>query len=320
MNYKSAINWWLGRFGYRIVRISKVGRGPVKEPGTAPELMNAREAIIHQINYTNHNLYLHLKEASRVRELYYRDVMLVLDRIAHFLPEVRTKIETKHPVAVDTDDHKFPWGTMQDNTRLPRFVAACERYFRNRGASARRLTYLDLGCSGGGLVLDFLLRGHEAFGIEGSDFSQLAQRAEWRLLPGNLLTADVTKPFRLSRAADGQAIRCDVVSAWEVMEHIAEDDLPQLFENVLGHLTPEGFFVGSICLVPDIDERTGANYHRCVKPRSWWESRFLHLGMRMIDDHGFAFGDFCRGTGNGPIDENYMEHPEVGFHFVAVRK
>jgi hypothetical protein len=57
---------------------------------------------------------------------------------------------------------------------------------------------MDLGCSGGGLVFDFLLRGHTAVGIEGSDFSQKSQRAEWRLLNQcNLLTADITKPFQV---------------------------------------------------------------------------------------------------------------------------
>ncbi len=45
-----------------------------------------RDAIIHQVNNTNHNLYLHLREAMRVRELYYRDTMMILDRLAHGYP------------------------------------------------------------------------------------------------------------------------------------------------------------------------------------------------------------------------------------------
>src|SRR5262249_44912073 len=151
----------------------------------------------------------------------------------------------------------------QDNTRLPRFVSACERFFITRGEQPRRLTYLDLGCAGGGLVLDFLLRGHEAFGIEGSDFSLLAQRGEWGLLPGNLFTADITKPFSLNRATDGTPICCDVLSAWEVMEHIADEDLPQLFDNILRHMKQDGFFVGSIATEPvPIDKKTGAIYHQ----------------------------------------------------------
>lgn len=103
------------------------------------------------------------------------------------------------------------------------------------------------------------------------------------------------------------------------MEHIAEDDLPQLFRNVLQHLKSDGLFIGSIALVPDDHPATGARYHRTVRPRGWWERQFAALGLPMRRDHGFEFEDFCRGTGNGPIDENYRDHPEIGFHFVAAR-
>src|SRR5665213_893793 len=92
-------------------------------------------------------VHMQLQAISRMQELYYRDMMSVLDRIAHFVPHNEAFIETDCPGAVDTEDHKFPWGTMQDNTRLPRFVAACERYFASRGGKQRPLTYLDLGCS-----------------------------------------------------------------------------------------------------------------------------------------------------------------------------
>jgi SAM-dependent methyltransferase len=290
-----------------------------REVLTKGELRQVHDAIVHRLNYVDHNLYLHLREASRVRELYYRDVMLVLDRFAQFIPKSRVELKTDHPVAADTDDHRFPRGTAQDNTRLPRFVAACERYFAQRGQPSRPLTYLDLGCAGGGLVLDFVLRGHEGFGIEGSDFSQLGLRAEWRMLRDNLFTADITKPFSLCRAGTGEPVVCDIVSAWEVMEHIADRDLAQLFDNVRRHLKTDGFFVGSIALVPDGDEKTEAVYHRTVEAQDWWQGRFEQLGMRMIEDHGFEFADFSRGTGNGPIDRDYRSEPGVGFHFVSVR-
>jgi SAM-dependent methyltransferase len=284
------------------------------------DLSAAVTNIKADISHINYNLNEQLKAAVLVRELYYRDMMLLLDRLTHFTSTTPATVHTKHQVAWDSDDHKVPRGTKQDNTRLPRFVSACERFFIRRGEQPRRLKYLDLGCAGGGLVLEFLLRGHEAFGIEGSDFSLLAQRSEWRLLPGNLFTADITKPFTLS-ATDGTPICCDVLSAWEVMEHIADEDLPQLFDNILRHMEQDGFFVGSISTEPvPIDKKTGAIYHRTVKPEVWWKKRFTDLGMRMIEDHGFTFNDFCRGTGNGPLDPNFLENPEGGFHFVALRE
>lgn len=278
-----------------------------------------RDAILHQINYTNQNLYLHLKEAMRVRELANRDLLLAIDRLAQILPATPMAFEATRPVAMDTDDHLFPWGAAQDNTRSPRFVAACERHFPGRS-----LTFMDLGCSGGGLVLDFILRGHRGFGVEGSDAPLRAQRAEWRLLRHNLFTGDITRPFTLRPASPEQAtaappVACDVISAWEVMEHIADADLPGLFANLHTHLKPDGLFIGSIALGPDDNPVTGARYHRTVQPQAWWRARFAELGLPMLDQHDFAFEDFCRGTNNGPIDENYRSNPEIGFHFVARR-
>jgi SAM-dependent methyltransferase len=271
-----------------------------------------REAIIHRVNYTNHNLYLHLAEANRKRELFYRDIMIAIDHFAKVYPGQMADFTTETPVAVDTDDHNVPWGAAHDNTRLPRLVAACERRFQ------RPLTFLDLGCSGGGLVLDFVLRGHRAFGIEGSDHPLRALRAEWRVLHHSLMTGDITKPFYLNEKNSSEPVLCDVISMWEVLEHIATEDLPQLFSNIRRHLKKDGIFIGSVAHVPD-DHPNGAKYHRTVQPAEWWTSRFSQLGMRMIENHGFVFEDFARGTNNGPIDENYKDQAGIGTHFVAVQ-
>lgn len=274
--------------------------------------LNAKiDSVLHQVNYTNHNLYLHLAEAVRKRDLYYRDIMIAVNKVSEIYPRAHINFHSDVPVAADTDDHKFPWGASHDNTRLPRLVLAAERMFE------RDLTFLDLGCSGGGLVLDFVLRGHRAYGIEGSNHPQQALRAEWRVLPNNLMTGDITKPFYLNEKS-GEPILCDVISMWEVLEHIAEDDLPQLFENVKRHLKPDGVFIGSVCHVPD-DHPNGARYHRTVRPMDWWLERFSEYGLPMTSNHNFQFADFARGTSNGPLDGNYMDNPGVGSHFVARR-
>ena len=109
------------------------------------------------------------------------ELLFQIDDVRSLLLETRLQkhnviLETAHPVAYTSNDHRFPWGTKNDNTRSPRFCAAIERHF------GRRVSALDLGCSGGGIVFDFLLRGHFAMGLEGSDFSLKTQRAEWRLI------------------------------------------------------------------------------------------------------------------------------------------
>lgn len=269
-----------------------------------------RDAVLDRIGQTHDDLYRHINQAAQLRELYHRDLVQMLDRVARILPPAEVEITTEHPIAVDSDDHKFPWGTMNDNTRSPRFVRACEAMF------AGPIQFMDLGCSGGGLVLDFLLRGHRAIGVEGSDFSRRAQRAEWRLLPGHLFTADVTRPFTLRQRDCGETTRCHVISAWEVLEHIAERDLAPLFQNIARHLRPEGVFVGSVTTVPDGDPARGAVYHQTVQPRPWWEAKFRELGFESVSQHSFTFRDYCRLTGNGPLDPDLSLNPDIGFHFV----
>lgn len=269
-----------------------------------------RDTVLHRIDQIHSDLYRHIHQGAQLRELYYRDLVQMLDRVTRIIPGGEVEIATDHPIAVDSDDHKFPWGTMNDNTRSPRFVRACEGMF------PAPIQFMDIGCAGGGLVLDFLLRGHRAIGVEGSDYSRRAQRAEWRLLPGHLFTADITRPFTLRQREGGETTRCHVISAWEVLEHIAERDLPPLFQNIARHLRPEGIFVGSVTTVPDGDAARGAVYHQTVQQRPWWEAKFRELGFEPVSEHPFTFRDYCRLTGNGPLDPDLSLNPEVGFHFV----
>jgi SAM-dependent methyltransferase len=274
------------------------------------KLAESRKEIIDLVGYTHHDLHGRINDAARVREIYYRDLMMVLDRTSGFVPQPDFELQTDHPVAFASHDHQFPWGTKNDNTRSPRFVRACESAF------ATPIQYMDLGCSGGGLVLDFILCGHRAVGIDGSDYSLKAQRAEWRLLRNSLFTADIAYPFTILERATGRPMACDVISAWEVLEHLSEEQLPRLFENVARHLKPGGLFVGSVTTAPDGDPELGIVYHLSVQPRPWWEAIFRRCGFTNSETNPFQHADFCRLTGNGPMDPDNRTNPEIGFHFV----
>jgi SAM-dependent methyltransferase len=221
-------------------------------------------------------------------------------------------IVTDYPVAVMSDDQTFPRGVRSDNSRHPRFVRAVEQLFN------RRLRHLDLGCAGGGLVLDFLLRGHDSVGVEGSDFALREQRAEWRTIPGRLFTGDITKPFWF-RAADGSRSKFDVMTAWEVLEHIPEAALPGLCDNIRENLADDGIFVASVATFEDRDPVTGAVWHVTLKPRDWWMETFASHGLEARDGC-FHARDYVRGTGNprvgpsGAWDWDVERDPELGFH------
>jgi cyclopropane fatty-acyl-phospholipid synthase-like methyltransferase len=74
---------------------------------------------------------------------------------------------------------------------------------------------------------------------------------------------------------------------WEVLEHIAETDLPQLFTNILNHMEVGGYFVASTTSVPDI--QNGVDLHQTRWTNEQWrgmiaqrypELQHVELGLR----------------------------------------
>ncbi len=186
--------------------------------------------------------------------------------IAEHSQSTRVTLKTDHPVAVDSVDHLFPLGTMQDNYRSPAFTRKLIDLYPDASASV-----LDIGCSGGGFVKEVNEFGHLAVGLEGSDYSQRHRRAEWATIPDRLFTCDCTKPFSMSFAENGNTRPAlfDAVTAWEFLEHIETEDLSMVFQNVAAHLNPEtGIFVASVnlhsCGIEDHE------YHATVQPEWWW--------------------------------------------------
>jgi len=256
-----------------------------------------------------------LDETHRHIDFTYRDILIALQRQQAFLPENDVKLETSYPVAYESLDHLYPHGTIRDNTRYPRFVEKCETLL----APKKKLAFLDLGCSGGGMVLEAALRGHLSIGLEGSDCSKIEQRAEWRLLGDRLQTCDITKPFFL-RNSEKEIQQFDIITAWEVLEHIAEADLLQLFENIRNHLTKGGYFIGSIANWNDIDTESGINWHVTVHPYDWWKKKFLEAGFQIVTED-FAKADLARGGYNPPhcYEKPYPETSEKSL-YIAVHK
>ena len=173
---------------------------------------------------------------------------------------------------------------------------------------------LDLGCAGGGLVRSFLEDGHVAIGIEGSDISKRSVSGEWDNIPYHLFTCDIAQPFQVVDAAQNPFL-FDLITAWEVFEHIPENKVPGVLENIYRHLKPGGYVIVSIDLLPDGNPISGAVYHQTLKPASWWIGLFEKQKFLLPKDHGFEAEDMVRG--NGLTIKDWWPAHGNGIHIVA---
>jgi SAM-dependent methyltransferase len=217
-------------------------------------------------------------------------------------------LHTTKPVAVDSPDHILPFGTKQDNSRNILFNRKLEALM-----GRRPLDLLDFGCAGGGFVKSCIDGGHQAVGLEGSDYSQNIRRAEWAKIPDNLFTCDVTAEFRLARvdpatAAETDA-RFDVITAWEFIEHIRTEDLPAVSRNALRHLKPGGLWIMSVNRNREVIN--GITLHQTVQDRGWWIDFFAAQGFTNHQEVVDYFGnDWVRGP---------LQFAPNSFHLVLTR-
>ena len=161
--------------------------------------------------------------------------------------------ETQHPVAFESPDHLAPKGTAVNNSTNKKFILHMDAKLRREFGAKTALRMMDLGCAGGQTIVDFMTLGWQGVGLEGSDFSLKHRRANWAQLANtHLFTCDITKPYQMK--FDGQPAKFHLVTAWEVMEHIATPDLKQVLENISRHLEAGGYFIASTTETSDIHE------------------------------------------------------------------
>tara|TARA_R110000744_G_scaffold46571_4_gene102906 strand:+ start:2026 stop:2703 length:678 start_codon:yes stop_codon:yes gene_type:complete len=185
-------------------------------------------------------------------------------------------VETDFPIAFDSPDHLMPWGAKRDNHSDTKFILQGIEYSKpkNQDGSKRAIKVADLGCSGGGLIKEWLDYTPMAIGLEGSDYSAKHQRAEWRTLyNNNLFTCDISRPFQINY--NNEPYKADFISAWEVIEHIEPTRLGVLFDNVWNHLEDGGIFLGSGAHESDSPE--GMELHLSLHTQIEWESEIFPL-------------------------------------------
>ena len=202
---------------------------------------------------------------------------------------IKISVECKAKIAYDSLDYRMPLGTRQDNSSNHIFN---EKLYRLYGG--RQISVLDVGCSGGGFVKELIDDGHIAIGLEGSDYSKKFQRAAWREIPEFLFTCDITKPFSIYISPPKRLMLFDVITAWEVMEHIEKRDISQVITNVVRHMSQNGIWIMSISNSHSISN--GVDLHRTKETKNWWIKKFDEFGLTYVDDYVKYFNtQFVRG-------------------------
>ena len=222
-------------------------------------------------------------------------------------------IVTNHPIAETSLDHIFPKGVKNDKGgpkylwtgSYNPFVDDVVKHFRQDN-----LPVLDLGASSGYLVNDFLVKGCDVVGIEGSDWPIINKAIHWETWHNiRLFNADISKPFQLLK--DNTPASFKLINAWEVVEHLHPDGLNTFTENVYNHLDDDGIFVMSVSpwFEPaDLKDNTYINLHQSheIKLRSEWKlifHKFEFFGT-IREKHGSAyhyiFDNRYRGKVRGP--------------------
>lgn len=199
------------------------------------------------------------------------------------------QVVTQHKVAYDSPDHIQPHGTARDNfTSIP-FIEEIENYY-----DFKKINFLDIGCSGGQLVVDFHNRGNFSVGIEGSDYSLRVGRANWPNYGNNILfTADAVKPYEIT--LNSNKVLFDLITAWEVVEHIAYDDLENFFINVSNNLNDGGIFLASVATHEDVVN--GQRLHQSVFEEAVWISEVFPniLKNTNLKLYKYPFKNWVRG-------------------------
>jgi len=222
-------------------------------------------------------------------------------------------VKTSHPIAYESNDHLNPDSTLEGIYRNTVFVEHCIDVF------GKDFNALDLGTGSGGIVFEFIMNGINSLGIDGSDFCKKHKVGYWSLAPNSFYTCDITKPYTINSLAENAKAEFDLITMWEVLEHIQEDKLDFLLGNIMLHLKSNGYFIGSISFVP-YEDGNGNPYHVTLKPKSWWVKKFGDAGLVWLEtgQHSFDVTRFPRGNGPRFQDfHNYNVHPEEGCHFVA---
>lgn len=172
-----------------------------------------------------------------------------------------------------------------------RDVAQILRMLLGREPGRKELLW-DLGCGAGDFVREARAAGFDAWGM---DISKAAvERAP----------ADVREYLRILDIVDADPGAADVITMWDVWEHIWPEDVDKLVAAVARAIRPGGYHFAIVCthgdgeddhvLAPGVKFSRENSWLLCsghvhIRRWSWWARKFKEHGLRMRYDLSYLF-------------------------------
>lgn len=177
-------------------------------------------------------------------------------------------LSTEYPLATDSRDFQHPLGSTRNNIN-PKMVQRLHEM-------CPQSSVLDMGCAGGGFVRELIESGFLAIGIDGTDHPlQKGSTSDWQSNVEHYFTCDITKPFKVYTPSR-DPYTFDVVTMFEVWEHILERHLHDVLDNINKHTHEDSICIFSASNDSSVSE--GVELHITRQNKDWWTECFGQRG------------------------------------------
>jgi 2-polyprenyl-3-methyl-5-hydroxy-6-metoxy-1,4-benzoquinol methylase len=184
---------------------------------------------------------------------------------------------------------------------------------KTKKSFGENFTHLDLGCGSGSFVYNSRELGADSVGVD--NYLNRKNVPYWNSKYRNFfLKADISKDFFIQK--NNKDVKFDLITLWEVFEHIETNLLSTLIENIRRHMHEQSIVVGSICTVRDENPLKKAIYHKTVQSKEWWLEFLNKNGLQPTNKHYYLPEEMLRANGIGYFDPD----PKDGYSFHLIAK
>ena len=158
---------------------------------------------------------------------------------------------------------------------------------------------LELGSGDGNFINDCVEDAKNAVGLDGFWILDKFKPGRWALLPNNLFSCDVCRLFTMLFC--GVAVKFDLITSFEFMEHLFEEDVDGTIMNIADHLKDTGYYICSI-------STRNCDGHFCIRDREWWLAKFEKYNL--IETQEFY----------SKFDNKYLRNLSDSMYFILKNK